>query len=91
MADRSWIGSIHYHRVDFLISDADYYPLYACSFASERGTSQAKHQHNLGAYWHAGYGLHIWDFTVPLLTSYMKVRLSLPLSYLNQATQLTHS
>ncbi|KAL3496538.1 hypothetical protein BJX62DRAFT_232207 [Aspergillus germanicus] len=36
----------------------------------------------LWAYWHAGYGLHIWDFTVPLLTSYMKALVASSILYI---------
>ncbi|CEL06054.1 hypothetical protein ASPCAL07165 [Aspergillus calidoustus] len=36
----------------------------------------------LWAYWHAGYGLHAWDFTVPLLTKFMKALVSSAILYI---------
>ncbi|KAJ0422220.1 hypothetical protein BJY00DRAFT_311282 [Aspergillus carlsbadensis] len=41
----------------------------------------------LWAYYHAGYGLHAWDFTVPLLTRYMKVHPLLRIFSPNQTKQ----
>ncbi|KAL2802571.1 hypothetical protein BJX63DRAFT_414771 [Aspergillus granulosus] len=32
-------------------------------------------------FYHAGYGLHIWDFTVPMLTTYMKTIVSASILY----------
>jgi hypothetical protein len=35
MADMSALGSIYHHRMDFLVGDADSYPLYAFSYPLE--------------------------------------------------------
>ncbi|KAL3457987.1 hypothetical protein BJX64DRAFT_292649 [Aspergillus heterothallicus] len=36
----------------------------------------------LWAYYHAGYGLHIWDFTVPMLTTYLKTIVASSILYI---------